>query len=399
MARAAVARLLTPAAAGGWPVERRLLYELQRACLAVERTNYTVDVLEWMRSLGRRRLKRPLPKTRWVKRTTGRRRRSATPTGYWPGSTTPYAGCSPTPSTARTPGPAPTSGRTWSRSWTTSASCRNRSPSGGRGRSWSRSSSTEPCRRGFLRVGDLRDAIARNRVKLPDLRGPGELVRGDPLIRANDRLAVRLDGVYRRGEVYMRLLQRGCSVFFGTRPGRWFSKTVALPFGGAFILLEALGHLYEAGEGVVHWLSGWTTTVNGHGLLGGAPAAVLAANPRLDPGGVRWEAVLVLGVFLLLLIHSPAFRARVAAAARFAFVKVPRAVRRSPLIYRLVHNRMTRFFRRHLLLPAAAGGTGAAVTGLLGGDATSVGLVGGGLALLAGTFFRTPFGRGGRGPV
>ena len=80
--------------------------------------------------------------------------------------------------------------------------------------------------RGFLRIGDLRDAIARNRVKLPDLRGPGELVRGDPLIRANEWLAVRLDGVYRRGEVYMRLLQRGCSLFFGTRPGRWFSKYV-----------------------------------------------------------------------------------------------------------------------------------------------------------------------------
>src|SRR5205823_6190017 len=112
-----------------------------------------------------------------------------------------------------------------------------------------------------------------------------------------------------------------------------------------------------------------------------------------DSGGVSWEAVLAVGVFLLLLIHWPAFRARVGWAARFAFVKVPRAVRRSPLVYGLVHNPLTRFFRRYLLLPVAAGGVGALATALLGGDATSVGLVGGGMALLAGTFFRTPFAR------
>src|SRR3954471_3568580 len=58
--------LLGPAPCAGGRVERRLLYELQRACLAVERTNYTVDVLEWIRTLGGRPLKRPLPKTRWV---------------------------------------------------------------------------------------------------------------------------------------------------------------------------------------------------------------------------------------------------------------------------------------------------------------------------------------------
>jgi TM2 domain-containing membrane protein YozV len=168
---------------------------------------------------------------------------------------------------------------------------------------------------------------------------------------------------------------------------------VALPFGGAFILLEAVGHLYEAAEGVVNWLSGWSTTVSGHGLLGGGAAAVLAKNPTLDSGGVSWQAVLAVGVFLLLLIHWPAFRARVGSAAKLAFVKVPRAIRRSPLIYRLVHNPLTRFFRRYLLLPAAAGCAGAGLTALLGGDATSVGLVGGGMALLAGTFFRTPLGR------
>src|SRR5439155_7133050 len=59
------------------------------------------------------------------------------------------------------------------------------------------------CERGFLRFGDLRDAVARNQLKMPDLAGPGELVRGDSLLRADARLGEELDGVYRRGEVYL----------------------------------------------------------------------------------------------------------------------------------------------------------------------------------------------------
>jgi hypothetical protein len=392
--RDALRPLLTPAASGGWPVERRLLYELQRTCLVVERTNHTVDLLEWVRTFGRRPLTRPLPKTRWVdahhRLGAALRYADRLPDGHHGHALPRLLGEAAQDAEARARNDLrPDLAAVLDEVGFAPASVPEQR---------SREKLVEElldgaCARGFLRIGDLRDAIARNRVKLPDLRGPGELVRGDPLIRANERLAVRLDGVYRRGEVYMRLLQRGCSLFFGTRPGRWFSKYVALPFGGAFILLEALGHLYEAGEGLVHWLSGWTTTVNGHGLLGGAPAALLANNPTLDAGGVSWEAVLIVGVLLLLLIHWPAFRARAGRAAEFAFVKVPRSVRRSPLIYRLVHNRLTRFFRRHLLLPVAAGGAGSVLTVLLGGDAASVGLVGGGMALLAGTFFRTPFGR------
>jgi TM2 domain-containing membrane protein YozV len=378
--------------AAGWPVERRLLYELQRACLAVERTNYPVDVFEWVRTFGRRPLKRPLPKTKWVD--AHLRLRAALL----------YA--------RRLSGGHEVLDRLLADAVHLSESrARNDlrpdvaavlddvglvPESAPERRSHERLVEElldGACARGFFRIGDLRDAIARNRVKLHDLSGPGELVRGDPLIRANELLPLRLDGVYRRGEVYMRLLQRGCSVFFGTRVGRWVSMYVALPFGGAFILLEAIGHLYGAGKGLVHWLTGWTAAVNGVSLLGGGMAGTLAGNPTLDPGGVSREAVLAVGIFLLLLIHRPAFRSRVARAARFAFVKVPRAVRRSPLVYQLVHNRATRLLRRYLLLPLAAGGTAALAATVAGADAASVSLVGVGAALLAGTFFRTPFGR------
>ena len=46
---AALTKLLPPAAAGRWPAERRLLYELQAACLAVERPTYAADLVEWAR--------------------------------------------------------------------------------------------------------------------------------------------------------------------------------------------------------------------------------------------------------------------------------------------------------------------------------------------------------------
>lgn len=391
--RSALAPLLESAAGGGWSVERRLLYDVQRACLAVERPIYAADLIEWARTLGRSPVKRPLPKATWLE--ASRRLRAAKRYAERLADRRTSALASLlehavhlTEARARADlrpglvavldevGLVPQSvPETLSRDKLVEELL------------------DSACARGFLRIGDLRDAVARSRLKLDDLRGPGELVRGDPLIRANEKLAVRLDGVYRRGEIYMRLLQRGCSVFFGTPVGRWLTRYLALPFGGAFILLEGAGHLYEAAEGLVHWVTGWTRTVNGVGLLGGGAASTLASNPTLESGGVGWPAILGVGLFLLLLIHWPAFRGHAGRLARFAVVKVPRAVRRSPVIRRLVHNPLTRFFRRYLLVPVGGGGAAALATWVSGGNGTSVALVGGGTAVLAGTFFRTPLGR------
>src|SRR5205085_1102568 len=103
------------------------------------------------------------------------------------------------------------------------------------------------CERGFLRIGDLRDAVARNQLKLPDLSGPGQLVTGDPLLRADTRLAYDLDGVYRRGEFYLRLLQRVSSVFFGTPAGRLLTLYVIGPFLAAFLMLMTLEEMRHLG--------------------------------------------------------------------------------------------------------------------------------------------------------
>ena len=74
------------------------------------------------------------------------------------------------------------------------------------------------CDRGYLRIGDLRDAIARNRLKLGDTWTG--FVTGDALLRADINLAYALDGVYRKGEVYLRFLQRVNSLFFANPLGR-----------------------------------------------------------------------------------------------------------------------------------------------------------------------------------
>jgi hypothetical protein len=93
------------------------------------------------------------------------------------------------------------------------------------------------CERGYLRFGDLRDAVARNQLKMADVAGPVELIAGDSLLRADTRLAYDLDGIYRRGEFYLRLLQRGSSLFFGTRPGRLIFLYLIAPFLAAFLTL------------------------------------------------------------------------------------------------------------------------------------------------------------------
>ncbi|MBO0698506.1 MAG: hypothetical protein J2P46_08935, partial [Zavarzinella sp.] len=390
--RATLNDLLPRAAAAGWPAERKLLYELQAACLAVERPTYAADLIEWAVTLGRRPIKRLLTKPKWLNAT--RHLRAAC---HCAESLSGATGSDMVHRLSDAVHLAENKARADLRPEIVAVlddvglvpqSVADR---------LAREKLIEElldaaCARGFLRIGDLRDAIARNRIKLPDLRGAGELVHGDPLIRADRGLAIRLDGVYRRGEVYMRLLQRTCSVCFATPVGRWLTKYVALPFGGAFLLLEAFHHMVEAGEDFLDWVTGWDDAVQGLSALAGAAAGYVADNPN-PPRVVNWPVLLGLGVFLLLMIHWPTFRTRVARLATFAFVKVPRALRRSPVVRAIVFNPVTRFFRRYLLVPLVAGGLAGFATLRFSGDRASAGLVGSGVALLLGTFFRTPLGR------
>src|SRR5262249_25956403 len=59
--REGILALLEPASRGLWPVEARLLYDLQKVCIDQERAIYALDLVEWFVSWGRRPVKRLLP--------------------------------------------------------------------------------------------------------------------------------------------------------------------------------------------------------------------------------------------------------------------------------------------------------------------------------------------------
>ena len=94
-------------------------------------------------------------------------------------------------------------------------------------------------------MGDLRDAISRNKLKLPDLSEPLDFFRGDQLLQADRKLPLMLDGVYRRGEFYLRWMQRISSLGFGTRIGRFLTRFAVVPFGGSYVTVVFAHHVWE----------------------------------------------------------------------------------------------------------------------------------------------------------
>jgi hypothetical protein len=319
--RAGLLALLGPAARGLWTAEGRLLYDLQKVCLDQERDIYAVDLVEWIVSWGRKPIKRHLPHHRAVllvkhlrnalHRLTAVRipeevrrrlvrllldavhhaeehlrdrlrpvmRQALDGVGLVPGNVAEQV---------------------------------------------ARDKLIEELidrviDRNFLTLGDLRDALARNRLKLPDLgrfreavasdpppAGSGwlctfarrcwqwcravptavrEFFLGDHLIRVNRQLASDLDGVYRRGEVYLRWLQRLSSLAFGTSLGRLLTLYVLLPFGCSLALLMVWQEVLE----LLH--------------LAPPPPEGHKHSLHLNP-----VAFALLGLFFLALFHSPRFR-------------------------------------------------------------------------------------------
>lgn len=265
------------------------------------------------------------------------------------------------------------------------------------------------CDRGFIRLGDLRDAISRNQLKMPDLRGPVELVRGDPLLRADERLAVELDGVYHRGEAYLRWIQRGTAAAFGTAVGRWLSKYVLFPFGGAFLTVEFATYLaHEVGK-FYHLVHGLLPRPEGEepvleALVGGSAEAISVPDETAHHGvALTLESIgvtVVLGFLFLGLLYWPAFRSAVLAGLsaawaglRFAVVDLPVAVWRSPPVRVLRDNAVTRFVNRHFGTGLVAGLLTALVLVLLGGTPSQTATAAGVVFGLAALVVNTPLGR------
>ncbi len=236
--------LLDKADQGSRPSEAYLLYDLQKVCLDFEQEIYTLDLVEWALSAGKKPVQRPLSSQRFVPRDPPRPQCGAAfdvgaPVRSRSQAFRRFARCGA--GALREPSPRALS------------SYHHRRP-GRRGPvprdAFERTAffklTEELLDRvlvyGFLTFSDLRDALARNRLKLPDLSDPQDFIRGDPLLRLDRRLATLLDGVYRRGEVYLRVLERFTALNFGTGLGRLITRYVTIPFGGAFLILQGVSH-------------------------------------------------------------------------------------------------------------------------------------------------------------
>jgi len=239
--------LATNSVHGFWNSEKRLLYDLQKVCLDHERVTYKVDLVKWIVSRGQRPLRRPLTNLREVTmakhlasaasrlvyvRLSGIERERLTQllhdaarlaeeqmrTRMRPalGQTLLDVELRPTSVPEQV---------AFDKLVEDSLDC--------------------IASRGYLTMGYLRDAISKNDLKLPDLSQFRELYQGDHLLRADDRLDVAMDGVYRRGEFYLRWLQITSSLFFGTRVGRFATQFLIIPFGGAVVIVEGVSHIID----------------------------------------------------------------------------------------------------------------------------------------------------------
>jgi len=409
---AALPALLGRSVRGFWTVEARLLYDLQKVCIDHERGIYKADLVGWLFSLGRRPLHRPVPGQQRVRvvrhlRSAARRLLRARMQDPQRRRLSLLFGAALRRNEERLRvGFRPSLQDALDEVGLVPANLPERV---------ARHKLIEEMldrivERGFLTLGDLRDSLAANQLKLPDLDGVVESVRGDQLLRLNRRLAVTLDGVYHAGEVYLRGLQRLSSLAFGTPPGRFLTRFVALPFGGAFLLLAGLGHLVEifTGHAATYRQAMTLFTVGIVAALVPAPGpgpvvtplTLYLEHPHKHLHVATPATVLALGLFLFALLHVPPFRRTVASGLRLlgrglraVLVDGPAWVLRQPAVRAVLESRPVLLFRMYGMKPLV-GAVGGVVAALLAGDSWLTSwLIGAGVFTAAVLFFNSRFGQ------
>ncbi|MBW3540811.1 MAG: hypothetical protein KY476_11110 [Planctomycetes bacterium] len=335
--REALAGLLAGALEGFWTADKRLLYDLQKVCVDHEREISKVDLLKWLFSFGKKPIKRLLPNQREVLMSKHLRR------------ATDHL------SQARLSGEE----RERLSHLLHDAAAAAENQMRRRLRPLVRQAldevALEPtnvpervsrdklveelldlvAHRGFINMGNLRDALSRNHLKLDDLSGPAELWKGDRLLRVNRRLGDLLDGVYHPAEFYLRGLQGLSSLAFGTRLGRFVTRYLAIPFGGAIVLIIGFKELAHHIVGDEHPIS------------------------QMGFTSFRFQmAVLSLGLFLFGLIHVRPFRRLVFQTVKWTYRGVKGLVYDLPAwflghgwVRLLRRSRPYELFRRHLFQP------------------------------------------------
>ena len=311
--------LMDKADQGNRPVEAAVLHDLQRACLDYEQKIYTLDVVEWLMSGGHRPIRRELDGQRYVRvpahlRAAVRRLTAARLTDADRQALGELLKGAVDHAEARLRG-------RFRPILTDALKDAGLRPGSVPEQAALAKTVEELLDRisgaGFLSFADVRDAIARGQLKMPDLTGPHEYLRGDPLLRLDRRLATLLDGVYRRGEFYVRGLERVTSFNFGTETGRWVTRNVTLPFGGAFLVFQFL------------WLFVYESRVqavpDGEPLAAGVGGAVARAaeHPSFFGGwNDEWwfhAGWVVLGGVFLAFVRSARLRRAAEAAGRAAW--------------------------------------------------------------------------------
>jgi hypothetical protein len=328
-----LAAVLDRAGGSAWSQPARFLYDLQKICVDSERESYRTRLLSWAFTLGRVPLVRPLP----AQRVALVHRHAAAAFRRLPALDLPL----PAAETAVA--------MLGSIMRSTEAAVRTRLGPAIRGSL--AAACLEPgtlveqtafdklvdellddiVERGFESFGNVRDAVSRSQVKLPDLAGVDELVTGDPLLRADRHLAAALDGAYRQAPAYLLAMQRLSAIAFGVPLGRAITLHVLLPFGGAWIFWRGLEHVVEP---ITHYSLGH-------------PVHIYS----------RW-LVLATGLGIWLLMHVAGVRGVVIEALRAAggvlqlvFVTLPQRVLKLPAVERLLKSRPVRLFRRYVWSP------------------------------------------------
>lgn len=310
--------LLDKASEGEWSIEARLLYDLQKACTDHERDVFSLDLVEWALSFGKRPIKRPLPSQRIVR--VLRHVRSA---AGWLTST--RLSETNRQHLGRLIHEALRQGeerlRTRFRPILTDAF----HDVGVRAANAPEQTAFQKMVEelldrilafGFFTYSDLRDAISRNNLKMPDLHDAREFVRGDPLLQLDRLFATSLDGVYRSSEIYLRILERVTAPNFGTRIGRWITRNITFPFGGAFVCLEGMDRIiFEVYKQLLHREENWTPLFGPLSVLLGylfnSERWPESPYPTIAPSLFVALALFFFGVF-----YHPTFRRRLRRGAR-----------------------------------------------------------------------------------
>lgn len=284
-----------------YPVEARLLYDLQRACTEHERGASAVDVVKWALSLGKRPVVRKLPMTRTLR--IARHIRSALDKlrhAELPSADRRLLSRLLRHAVKRAEDNVRATLRPVLQETLTTVGL---VPEGLPEQVASKKLVEELCdkavSRGFLSIAELRDALSRNQLKLADVAFPREMVLDDALLRADQLLDVRLDGVYRRGEIYLRVLQKASSVFFGTTVGRFVTLYLILPVGGAFVALEGLSHmigfvakrLEVEHPDIVTWMTVGVTSIAVFALLHSEVVRILALRGLAAVASTIWDGL------------------------------------------------------------------------------------------------------------